>query len=101
MEMVMEEPALPRPKRGAALIEAGREDLDPYALEELEARITQLELEIDRTRRAMDRKLAGRSVADSLFTAGRLTRSGAPRGLARRLQCTKALTEMRCVEGLG
>ncbi len=64
----MEEPALARPKRGAALIEAGREDLDPYAVEELEARVAQLQAEIERTRRAMDRKRTGRSVADSLFS---------------------------------
>jgi uncharacterized small protein (DUF1192 family) len=64
----MEEPALARPKRGAALIEAAREDLDPYAVEELEARIVQLEVEIARTRTAMDRKRKGRSVAESLFS---------------------------------
>jgi uncharacterized small protein (DUF1192 family) len=64
----MEEPALARPKRGAALVEASREDLDPYAVEELEARIVQLGDEIERTRKVMDRKRKGRSAADSLFS---------------------------------
>jgi uncharacterized small protein (DUF1192 family) len=64
----MEDPSLPRPKRGAALIEASREDLDPYAVEELEARIAQLTDEIERTRKVMGRKRTGRSAAESLFS---------------------------------
>ena len=49
----MDEPALPRPARGAALIDIGREDLDLYAVEELQARIAALEVEVARTRQAM------------------------------------------------
>ena len=64
----MDEPALPRPARGAALVDIGREDLDLYAVEELQARIAALEGEAGRTRQAMQRKMAGRSAADALFS---------------------------------
>lgn len=65
----MLEEALPRPGgRGAALVDLRREDLDPYAVEELRERIDALEAEIDRTRAALDKKQAKRSAADALFT---------------------------------
>jgi uncharacterized small protein (DUF1192 family) len=66
----MEEPASPRPQRGRSLEEAAREDLDVYAVDELNERIARLEAEIERTRKVMDRKRSGRSAADALFSFG-------------------------------
>jgi uncharacterized small protein (DUF1192 family) len=68
---MMEEPAVPRVARGVALIEATREDLDLYAVGDLEARIEQLQGEILRTRSVLDRKKSGRAAADALFSLGR------------------------------
>ena len=68
---MMEEPAAPRIARGAALIEAPREDLDLYAGGDLEERIERLRDEIDRTRSALDRKKNGLVAADALFSRGR------------------------------
>jgi uncharacterized small protein (DUF1192 family) len=68
---MMEEPAAPRIARGAALIEATREDLDLYAVGDLEERIERLRDEIDRTRSALDRKKNGLAAADALFSRGR------------------------------
>ncbi len=67
----MEEPATARVQRGAALAAVEREDLDLFSVEELQERIARLEAEIGRARRAMDRKQAGRSAADALFSFGR------------------------------
>lgn len=67
---MMEEPATPRTARGAALIETTREDLDLYAVTDLEERIAQLEAEIARTRSALDRKRNGRAAADAFFSLG-------------------------------
>lgn len=67
----MEEPALPRVQRGAALAEIAREDLDLYSVEDLRERIESLEAEIARTRTAMQKKQAGRSAADALFSFGK------------------------------
>jgi uncharacterized small protein (DUF1192 family) len=53
------------------LIEATREDLDLYAVGDLEARIEQLQGEILRTRSVLDRKKSGRAAADALFSLGR------------------------------
>jgi uncharacterized small protein (DUF1192 family) len=64
---MMDEPAEPRRMRGQALIEAAREDLDFYAVDELKERIEALQAEIERTRAQMDRKLSGRAAADALF----------------------------------
>lgn len=64
---MLDEPAAPRRGRGAALAEAAREDLEPYAVEDLEERIGLLQAEIERTRRQMDRKQSGRAAADALF----------------------------------
>ena len=64
---MLEEPAPPRRARGQALIDAAREDLDLYAVEELQERIEQLQAEIARTKAQMDRKQAGRAAADALF----------------------------------
>lgn len=59
----------PRPVREAvtALI---REDLDPYAVADLETRIATLEAEIARTREAIETKSAKRSAADAFFNLG-------------------------------
>lgn len=64
---MMEEPAEPRTARGQALKEALREDLEVYAVADLEERITELEREITRVRAQLDKKRAGRSAADALF----------------------------------
>jgi uncharacterized small protein (DUF1192 family) len=64
---MMEEPAAPRRSRGETLAELQREDLDLYAVEELEERIALLGGEIERTRAQLTRKQAGRAAADALF----------------------------------
>jgi uncharacterized small protein (DUF1192 family) len=64
---MLEEPAPPRKGRGQALTEALREDLDLFAVEELNERIEQLEGEIGRVRAQIERKQAGRTAADALF----------------------------------
>jgi uncharacterized small protein (DUF1192 family) len=63
----MDEPAEPRRMRGQALMEAAREDLDLFAVSDLNERIELLEAEIARTRAQIDRKLSGRAAADALF----------------------------------
>jgi uncharacterized small protein (DUF1192 family) len=67
---MLEEPAEPRAARGQALREALREDLEIYAVNDLEERITELEREIARTKAQLDKKKAGRSAADALFNLG-------------------------------
>ena len=67
----MDEPAAPRPQRGAQLEALEREDLDAYGVEELAARIARLEAEIERTRSALGRKRSGREAADALFSLGK------------------------------
>lgn len=62
-----DEPAEPRPARGAALLELEREDLDLWGVEELRERIETLEREIERTRSRLEKKQSGRSAADALF----------------------------------
>ena len=64
---MLEEPAPPRRGRGQALIDVTREDLDLYAVEELQERIELLQAEAARTQAQMDRKRAGRAAADALF----------------------------------
>lgn len=64
---MLEETAEPRRLRGATLFEVGREDLELYAVEELEERIETLQAEIARTKAQLDRKRAGRQAADALF----------------------------------
>ena len=48
-------------------MEVAREDLDPYAIDELNERIEQLQAEIERTRAQMQHKASGRAAADALF----------------------------------
>ncbi len=64
-----DEPVEPRRARGAALALALREDLDPFAREDLEERIAELEAEIARCRAALAKKASGRAAADALFSA--------------------------------
>ena len=64
---MLEEPVEPRRARGAALAEALREDLDPFAREDLEERIALLQQEIDRVQGALGKKASGRAAADALF----------------------------------
>jgi uncharacterized small protein (DUF1192 family) len=67
----MDEAALPRARRDAALTELERDDLDLYAVDELQARIGRLEAEISRARRAIEKKQGVRSAAESLFSFGK------------------------------
>lgn len=64
---MLEDAAEPRRARGQTLVELSREDLDPFAVEELEERISLLQAEVERTRAQLGRKQAGRAAADSLF----------------------------------
>jgi len=64
---VLEDSAEPRRLRGATLFEVSREDLELYAVEELEERIDSLKAEIARTEAQLQRKQAGREAADALF----------------------------------
>ena len=57
----------PRPQRGAALQALGREDLDLYAVDELNERIEALEAEIARARQAIETKQSKKNAADALF----------------------------------
>jgi len=70
-KMAMEEAALPRAIRDAALAELERDDLDLYAVDELQGRIARLEAEIVRVRRAIEKKQGVRSAAESLFSFGK------------------------------
>lgn len=60
----------PRPQRGAALTALGREDLDLYAVDELDERIEGLKAEIARVERAIEAKRSKKSAADALFNFG-------------------------------
>ena len=56
------------PRRsGDLLSELGRQDLDPFSVAELEARIAALEAEIARTRSHMDGAVQHRASAEALF----------------------------------
>lgn len=60
----------PRPVRGQALRDLLREDLDGYAVEDLEARAESLRSEILRTEAAATSKRQRKSDADALFSFG-------------------------------
>ena len=64
---MLDEPAEPRHARGQSLREALREDLEIYAVADLEERITELEREIARVKAQLEKKRAGRSAADAMF----------------------------------
>lgn len=63
-----DEPVSTRRARGQILAELAREDLDQYAVEELDERVGLLEAEIARTRALRDRKQSTRAAADALFS---------------------------------
>lgn len=58
--------SLPRARRDLTQ-ELAREDLDPYSVAELEARIVALEAEIARTRARLEYAVNHRASADALF----------------------------------
>jgi uncharacterized small protein (DUF1192 family) len=64
----MDEPADIRVGREQRLTEALREDLELYAVADLEDRIDLLRSEIARVQAQIDRKRAGRAAADALFS---------------------------------
>ena len=49
------------------LTQLGRQDLDPFSVDELEARIEALQAEIGRVRAKLDASVQFRSTADDLF----------------------------------
>lgn len=57
----------PRVQKGTPLGQVQKEDLDLYAVSDLEERIALLEAEIIRTRQAIETKGSKRSAADALF----------------------------------
>lgn len=61
----------PRPLRGDALRDLLREDLESYAVEDLEARAEALRAEILRTEAAVTSKLKKKNDADALFSFGK------------------------------
>ena len=63
-----DEPAEARRQRGQGLIEAAREDLELYGVEELAERIAALETEIARCRAQIAKREATRAAADALFS---------------------------------
>ena len=65
--MADEDAELVRRPRGWAVTELSREDLELFAVSDLEERVAALEAEIARTRRQMEKKRAGRAAADALF----------------------------------
>jgi len=64
----MDEPVEVRIGRGQRLAEVLKEDLDLYAVAELEERIDLLRSEIARVQAQVERKRAGRAAADALFS---------------------------------
>jgi len=57
---------LPR-RKDDLVAQLGRQDLDPYSVEELQERIALLEAEIERSRTKMQRAVNHRASADALF----------------------------------
>ena len=62
----MEEDDRPR-TRGDAAEALSKENLDPYSVDELDARIALLEAEIERVRSHRNKSSAHRAAADALF----------------------------------
>jgi uncharacterized small protein (DUF1192 family) len=60
----------PRPQRDEPLRALSREDLDVYAVEDLQERIAALEAEIARSRAAIETKRSKKNAADALFNFG-------------------------------
>ena len=63
-----EESVEPRRRRGQALEELLKEDLELFGTDELADRIALLEAEIARVRAQLERKNASRAAADAFFT---------------------------------
>jgi uncharacterized small protein (DUF1192 family) len=68
LAIAMDEPAEVRMGRGQRLNEALKEDLELYAVAELQERIELLRSEIARVQAQIDRKQVGRAAADALFS---------------------------------
>lgn len=64
----MEEPADVRLGRGQRLVEAVRDDLELFGVEELTERLEVLAAETARVQAQIDRKRSGRAAADALFS---------------------------------
>lgn len=64
----MDEPADVRVGRGQRLMEACREDLDLYAVSELEERLEILASETQRVKAQIEKKRSGLAAADALFS---------------------------------
>jgi uncharacterized small protein (DUF1192 family) len=64
----LDDVAEPRRQRGAELALVLKEDLDGYAVVDLQDRIAQLQAEIERVQAALHRKNSGRAAADALFS---------------------------------
>lgn len=64
----MDEAASVRIGRGQRLMEAVKEDLELYSIEELGERIAALEGEIVRCQAQIEKKRSGRAAADALFS---------------------------------
>jgi uncharacterized small protein (DUF1192 family) len=62
-----EEPVEPRRRRGQALEELIKEDLELFGTDELADRIALLEVEVARVRAQLGRKSASRAAADAFF----------------------------------
>ena len=58
----------PRRARGQLLRDLALEDLDLYAVEELQERIADLQTEIARVQAKLERKQQGKAAADALFS---------------------------------
>ena len=65
---MIEEPSEPRLSRSAQLQALLREDLDAYAVSDLEERVEALEGEVASVRAAITGKSSGRAAADALFS---------------------------------
>lgn len=57
----------PPPRAGDPVAALGKQDLDPFSVTELDARIALLESEIARVRAHKDRAVNHRAIADGLF----------------------------------
>ena len=61
--------AAPRRARGQTLVELAREDLDLYAVDELQERIAALEAEFGRVLEKLNRKQQAMAAANSIFSS--------------------------------
>jgi uncharacterized small protein (DUF1192 family) len=57
----------PPPRAGDPVALIGKQDLDPFSVAELDARVAALEAEIARVRAHKDRAVNHRAIADTLF----------------------------------